>query len=285
MRRLTIVATILIIAASLAVGIYFASTASQGSKLDAFDNQPVSGADMAALATASGQPYGLAAPTSMQNVLEKYSGTPYVSAGKPTVVYVGGEYCPYCAVERWSLVTALLRFGNFTGLRYSTSSNSEGDLATFTFVGSSYTSKYISFRPYEAYDRNYNALQTVPSNYSSIWTSKGGGIPFVNFGNTYLTTGSILSDYNVVAGKNWTSIIAEISVSDAVGTQIREGANLITAVICKITQGAPASVCSASPINSEVSAIAGPVPGGLAVVAAPVSSAAGREASGLYLRL
>lgn len=262
-RRITILATILIIAVSLVVGIYFVYTANQGSKLDAFDGLPVSSADMSSLAKVSAQPYGLAAPTSMQNVLQKYGGTPFVSAGKPTVVYVGGEYCPYCAVERWSLVMALMRFGNFTDLRYSTSSNTEGDYATFTFVGSTYTSQHISFRPYEAYDRSYNALQTVPSNYSSIWTSKGGGIPFLDFGNAYVTSGSIPGDYTILAGKNWTSIISDISTSDAVGVQIRQGANLITAVICKITQGAPANVCSASPINSQISGIAGPVPAGL----------------------
>ena len=272
MRRITIVGTILIIAISLMVGVYFAYTASQGSNLDAFDNQPVSASNMAALMETSGQPYGPAAPASMQNALQNYGGTPFVSAGKPTVVYIGSESCPYCAVTRWSLIMALMRFGNFTGLHYTTSSNTEGDFATFTFVGSSYTSKYVSFRPYEATDRSENPLQTVPSNYSAIWNSKGGGFPFVDFGNQYLEVGALVSP-GILTGKNWASMITDISTSDAVGVQIREAANLITAVICKITQGAPVSICSSSPISSETSAITGPVQSGLAIESTPLSAA------------
>jgi hypothetical protein len=36
--------------------------------------------------------------------------------GKPRVLDVGAEYCPYCATEKWALVVALSRFGTFTGL-------------------------------------------------------------------------------------------------------------------------------------------------------------------------
>src|SRR3954451_4156292 len=35
-------------------------------------------------------------------------------AGKPKVLYVGAEYCPFCAAERWPVVVALSRFGTFT---------------------------------------------------------------------------------------------------------------------------------------------------------------------------
>lgn len=31
----------------------------------------------------------------------RISGPPLVSGGKPSVVYIGAEYCPYCAAERW----------------------------------------------------------------------------------------------------------------------------------------------------------------------------------------
>ncbi len=263
MKRLTIIATVAVIAVSLGVGIYLASTANAGTKLDAFIGKPVSTSDMASLVSVSAQPYGPAAPTAMQNALLKYGGSPFVSAGKPAVVYIGGEFCPYCAIERWALVMALERFGSFSNLSYMTSSNTEGDYATFTFVGSSYTSQYISFRPYEEADRSNSPLQSVPSNYSSLWQSRGGGVPFMNFGNAYITTGSIFPDPAILAGKNWTSILTDISTSTSTGVTIREGANLLTAVICKLTQGAPVSVCSASPISSQSSSIAGPLPAGL----------------------
>ena len=36
--------------------------------------------------------------------------------GKPLITYVGAEYCPYCAAERWALAVALSRFGTFSNL-------------------------------------------------------------------------------------------------------------------------------------------------------------------------
>ena len=38
------------------------------------------------------------------------------SGGKPEVLYIGAQYCPYCAAERWALVAALSKFGTFHGL-------------------------------------------------------------------------------------------------------------------------------------------------------------------------
>src|SRR5271170_3657702 len=32
------------------------------------------------------------------------------------VSYVGAEYCPYCAIQRWALLVALSKFGTFTSL-------------------------------------------------------------------------------------------------------------------------------------------------------------------------
>ncbi|MGH3290263.1 MAG: DUF929 family protein, partial [Trebonia sp.] len=49
------------------------------------------------------------------------SGPPLTRGGKPEVLYVGAEYCPYCAMENWPLIVALSRFGQFTGLTTSRS--------------------------------------------------------------------------------------------------------------------------------------------------------------------
>lgn len=270
MRRITILVTVLIIAVSLGAGVYFLTTSPSTIGLDSYINEPVSSADMGALVATSGQPYGPTPPLSMQSSIQSYSGAPFVSGGKPTVVFIGGEDCPYCAIERWALVTALMRFGSFTGLHYMTSIPNDvgpGDYATFTFAGSSYTSQYIAFRGYEVVDRSGKALQSVPSNYSAAWQAKtSGGTPFMNFGNLYVAAGSVISDPTVLTGKNWTTIINDISTSDGTGVQIREGANLITAVICKLTQGAPLSVCSASPIGSVTSSISGPAATSLSLV-------------------
>lgn len=69
------------------------------------------------------------------------------SHGLPEFLYVGGEYCPNCAAERWAMVNALSRFGTFQHL--SQIHSYEGNIATFSFEGSSYTSQYVDFVPRE----------------------------------------------------------------------------------------------------------------------------------------
>src|SRR5260370_14637165 len=37
--------------------------------------------------------------------------TALAANGKPEMLYMGAEYCPYCAAERWPMIVALGRFG------------------------------------------------------------------------------------------------------------------------------------------------------------------------------
>src|SRR5215831_18416432 len=53
-------------------------------------------------------------------------GTPLTSGGKPEVLYMGAEYCPFCAAERWSMIVALSRFGTFSGLATTHSASRNG---------------------------------------------------------------------------------------------------------------------------------------------------------------
>ena len=57
------------------------------------------------------------------------SGTALTANGKPEMLYIGAEYCPYCAAERWAMIVALSRFGTFKGLAtvHSAVSNGAGD--------------------------------------------------------------------------------------------------------------------------------------------------------------
>ena len=56
------------------------------------------------------------------------------SNGKPTVVYIGGQGCPFCAQERYVLFIALSRFGNFSKVFYDRSAlNDISGIPTFTF--------------------------------------------------------------------------------------------------------------------------------------------------------
>ena len=79
------------------------------------------------------------------NPLSPVAATPVHkdASGKPIVLYVGGEFCPYCAAERWSPVVALSRFGTFSNLTLLRSSSTDmfPDTRTFSFAGSHYSSK------------------------------------------------------------------------------------------------------------------------------------------------
>jgi len=80
--------------------------------------------------------------------------TPSVStvATNGVVSYVGGEYCPYCAIQRWALLVALSKFGSFTNLDgqvISSSTDVYPGLASWSFVGAKYSSPYFTFDPTE----------------------------------------------------------------------------------------------------------------------------------------
>ena len=94
-------------------------------------------------------------------------GTPLTSGGKPEMLYMGAEYCPYCAAERWSMIVALSRFGTFSGLStvHSSTTDTPSNLPTFTFHGSSYTSKYLTFTPVEM---QTNVLDQSTGNYPTL---------------------------------------------------------------------------------------------------------------------
>src|SRR6516162_759718 len=62
------------------------------------------------------------------------SGAPLTSGGKPEMLYIGAEYCPYCAAMRWPMAVALCRFGTLTPLHgiHSSSKDVYPSTATLT---------------------------------------------------------------------------------------------------------------------------------------------------------
>ena len=46
--------------------------------------------------------------------ITKVTGPALTSNGKPEMLYIGAEYCPYCAATRWSMAVALSRFGTLS---------------------------------------------------------------------------------------------------------------------------------------------------------------------------
>ncbi len=184
------------------------------------------------------------------------------SAGKTEVIYVGGEFCPYCAGERWSMIMALSRFGTFTGLKEMSSSSTDTDpsTSTFTFVDSTYTSQTVDFMPVEEEDQNQNPLQTPSASVEQIFTtydqqpysdSAAGepGFPFLDIGGDYVLyqTGF---DPAMLQGLSWKQIATDLgNLKSPVTLAIVGNANFLSAAICLADSNQPSSVCASSTIQ------------------------------------
>jgi Domain of unknown function (DUF929) len=199
----------------------------------------------------------------------KGTATPLTSGGKPEMVYEGAEYCPYCAAERWAMIVALSRFGTFSGLQTIRSASQNGGgtaepypaTPTWTFAHATYTSKYLTFTPVEAYTNIpdtstgfYTTLQKPTAAQTALLTkydappyvssADAGSIPFVDFGNKSLIIGA---SYNpgILSNLSWNQIAADLSnPSSSVAKSIDGVANYMTAAICKMTGNQPASACT-----------------------------------------
>ena len=186
------------------------------------------------------------------NYFGTINGNLMTSGGKPEFLFIGGEYCPYCAAERWAMVNALSRFGTLTGLTtiHSSSTDVDPNTPTFSFVNASYTSKYLNFTPVEAYGETSSAtLQTPTSAEQTAWQTydPNGAIPFLDFGDKYVEVGNLAPlDPSQLSGKSYSQIAAAMASpsGSTVGTNEDLNANYITAAICKLTNNQPSTACT-----------------------------------------
>lgn len=195
------------------------------------------------------------------------SGPPLIDNGLPRVLYVGAEYCPYCAAERWAMVVALSRFGTFKGLG-QTASAADIELPntpTLSFHGSSFTSSTVSFTGVETesnqvVDGQRAALDTLSATDQQTFSTydrppyvdsaSAGSIPFVDIGGRYLISGASFSP-KVLQHKTHLEVATALSDPNSdIAKGVDGTANLITAAICASTNQAPAPVCGAAGVQA-----------------------------------
>ena len=97
--------------------------------------------------------------TSLEPV--KTSGPPLTIGGKPAVVFVSEESCPFCAAERWSVAVALSHFGTWSHLGTTTSPATDvyPNTATLSFRTAHYQSTELTLRTTELADNAGRPLQ------------------------------------------------------------------------------------------------------------------------------
>jgi thiol-disulfide isomerase/thioredoxin len=204
------------------------------------------------------------------------SGQPILTiGGRPAVVYVGAEFCPYCAAERWALVAALGRFGTFSHLGATTSSTVEvfPGTPTFTFDGTTYRSRYVAFAAVEEYGARPST--TAPAGFPKLrdpspvewalvkrydtepFVPGAGSFPFVDVDNRLVVAGAGIGfSPAVLQGKSMGQIaddLAQPSNSDA--QAILGAANKLAAAICAGTGGQPVAVCASPGVRAGATSL------------------------------
>jgi Domain of unknown function (DUF929) len=205
---------------------------------------------------------GKGGATVSSTTLTSGSGSALTSGGKPEMLYIGAEFCPYCAAMRWSMAVALSRFGTLTPLHgiHSSSTDVYPNTATLTFYKSGYDSKYLTFTPVENETVDHALLQSPTTEQNAIWAKyepdpSTRGYPFIDFGNKVVLKGPIYSP-QVLAGKSWSQIAAALhDPSSPIAQSVLGAANYLTGAICRMTNNQPSDVCSSSAVTSVQSGL------------------------------
>ena len=149
-------------------------------------------------------------------------GPPLTINGKPAIVFVSEESCPFCAAERWSLAVALSHFGTWSGLGVTHSSHTDvyPDTATLSFRNARYTSSKLTLRTTELADSAGHPLQPQTALDTSVIGSydkppyvnsadQSGAVPFLDIANQYVIAGAQYSP-QVLAGLSAAQIVAQL---------------------------------------------------------------------------
>ena len=183
--------------------------------------------------------------TSLEPV--KTSGPPLTIGGKPAIVFVSEESCPFCAAERWAVAVALSHFGTLSHLGTTRSSATDvyPDTATLSFRTVRYQSTELTLRTTELADNAGRPLQPqtaldtrlidafdVPPYVNSA--DQSGSVPFLDIANKYVLAGA---QYNpqVLAGLSAAQIASQLSnPSSPVAQAIDGSAQVIVVAIDQV---------------------------------------------------
>ena len=172
---------------------------------------------------------------------------PLTIDGKPGIVFVSEESCPFCAAERWSLAVALSHFGNWSqlGVTKSAATDVFPNTATLSFRTAGYQSTRLTLRTTELTDNAGHPLQAlsaldrqvigrydVPPYVNSA--DQSGAVPFLDIGNRYVLAGAQY-DPQVLAGLSAAQIAAQLrNPSSPVAQAIDGSAKVIVAAVNQI---------------------------------------------------
>ncbi|MGH8162553.1 MAG: DUF929 family protein [Gammaproteobacteria bacterium] len=218
-------------------------------------NKPVPADLIATLKKASTA--GLALGTTVHSPKLKAVNGPRLDGIKNKVglLYMGADFCPYCAGQRWGLILTLLRFGKFEGLEYMLSSPTDvyANTPTFSFNKATYTSDYVALQAVETADRNGGRLMTPTKQQNQITTKYDappyaqvfGAIPFIYLDGQYILNYPMVLPTELT-GMDWEKAANTLANPQSPMFQkAMPKVNMLTAAICRLDGGDPDAVCSA----------------------------------------
>ncbi|MGH2448152.1 MAG: DUF929 family protein [Chloroflexota bacterium] len=187
-----------------------------------------------------------------------HSGAQVLHIGnKPELLFIGAQYCPFCAAERWAIVKSLDQFGHWSGLTSSTNTQGEsgfGLIPTFDLLHANYSSKYVGFDSKDVEDRDFKPLQKLSPAETEVFNryDSSGGIPLVVAGG-YSMTGAGYSP-GVIDGKSFKAVQSSLQSGSHTSyvADINSESNMITALLCHAGRNRPAAVCGRGPIQRLV---------------------------------
>jgi hypothetical protein len=183
--------------------------------------------------------------TPLQKV--KAPGPPLTIGGKPAIVFVSEESCPFCAAERWALTVALSHFGTWSqlGTTHSSATDVYPDTATLSFRVARFRSSRLTLRTTELADNAGRPLQPqtpldtrllatydVPPYVNSA--DQSGAVPFLDIGNQYILAGAQYSP-QVLARLSAAQIAGQLrNTSSPVAQAVDGSARTIIAAIGQV---------------------------------------------------
>jgi len=184
----------------------------------------------------------------------QHVSAPLLQGRKPVLLFIGAQYCPFCAAERWSIVKALALFGTWPTLAvgHSTAGQSGfGDVPTFDLLHATYRSPHAVFEGKDVADGSGAALQSLTPDEQSLLNryDPTGSIPMI-YVDGYVLLGSDYSPAEL-QGRTFAEVQGQLQQNSG-ATYVRDinaEANLLTAFLCKADGNEPHAACGSSVIQ------------------------------------
>ena len=178
--------------------------------------------------------------------------------GKLVVFFMGAEHCPYCAAERWAVVRALSKYGQWRGLRQTMSAARDEpflNLPTYDLTEATYTSPHVEFISREIRDRDFKPLQKLLKTESKLVRKYDPKkhIPFLLIGGRFMQLEAGFSP-KIFIGHTFRQTETELKkIESEIRKTIDDEANIISALLCVC--GLPPDMCKETGVAELIAEI------------------------------